>query len=1535
MGYAHGMAIQFARMHIIGMSDGKTAVGSSAYMSGTKQLDETTGEIHDRRSVGRGAADNIATDRGASGRADGATATDASEYITGTGQHAKPGKGAERVAYTEVLLPKGADEAYRENSKLWNALQAFEFTRVEAAGNLANHLRDKLQFAGHLILALPRDAAMSEAAHIAMTREFANKHFVNKGHAVEVALHYDNMENPHAHLLVSIRTLQRDGSWNPNKTRNFGGVTFRGVQGQGPRIAEKNPWGALWRDYQNDYFRAHGIDLKVDPTQAIPGVHLGPGAQIPDSRLAAENAERFGESYRLLTLNPDLVLQALTESQSTFSRKDVAKYLSKNGFEGDEFQAAFARVMTTPDVQQLHDPVMLKAQDLYTTEEIRTYEERFIGAVESLSKQQTHGVDPERVRKLAISQGLGPDQIDGAIHIASPGAFKQEQGRAGTGKTTMVRTAIAVQKEAGYNVIGVAPTNAAAKELGKAAGIQARSIDSLLYRLSMAQDAAIPLTDKTILYVDEAGLVDSRRLAKLVHLVEEAGAKIILLGDERQFPAINAGAPFAHTTSHYQTHALETIRRQEQLWDREASSASARGDFQTALSLHDDHGRVHIMKNAAEAKDALIADWLADRDRGLTQFIFAYSKYSATELAYMAREELKAAGVVGESQYLQSDFSAETPMYGDRFVFSNGVAGAVQELRFDPDNNTSSIVLKMDGGQNVEFATEELALANAYRAISVNDEVVMRETDHTLGVTGGMIGRITAIDGTKMMIDFGSTDTPDLRAIDTSEYAAWDRGYAGTLLRGQGASIDLTYLYHTPTWDAAAGYVGMTRHRKNMGIYANGRVTETVEIMAEQMSQQRAKHFTLPHITYAEAQARKGVYDQVSQEIRDAAKVVGAKEMDVAKAFAGFLESSTQRDRARFKVHFNTGVGIDPSRIADPVKRAQAEHRQAKRTLRHALRSVERNAESVTRAQDRFARTAGAARQRARATVKNTVVGMAKWADRTAHVTGGLGAYTRRTTMAFRRPGIAITSAIARRIVPPDAWFIYSSAMAVFRAARTVSRLAVITNRAMNARHVAAERVASSATVQSAAQAAATVERAAVDRLRDAQREAAARAAARLNEAAMKPNAPSITSGSPDWQPPANRYHDGGWSLRLAADGQQGNTATAELRAFLEADKVPYRVGPDGAFTISVGDRANAERLAAELHASFHQHLAAPDAVTASTHRPFAGNVWAAFGIAGDPATLPVEARIFGSEQRHGVPAITRFAEAGDHSLDAYRQADRILGDAFGEYYTGSGRTADKHAAHLINLAAKETTGGSVDASIAPPSPNATSAAPRPSAPEAQPDPLGPLSSRPLDVAAMQIPDHITPTERDVLGRDLTPSSIRAVVASDSEVQADRRRILAELSEVYRDPETAARRLTGLVERAGLEEAARGLRNDPTVLGALLRDRPTPDAPLPVRAAFQRLETRARNIADATVLAGGREHKVANRYIAAVRHRIDMDKTPLPELSKEAAQLVNAMENAKSKTERTAQFTAAAPGVRKELTDYLDAVRKRLGKDAP
>lgn len=717
------------------------------------------------------------------------------------------------LLHEEFVLPADAPTWVRSliaDRSVSGAVEAF-WNRVEAFEKRAD-----AQLARDLTIALPLELLAEQ--NIALVRDFVERHILAKGMVADWVYH-DNPGNPHIHLMTTLRPLTEDG---------FGSkkVAVIGEDGQPVRTKSGKILYELWAGSTDDFnvlrdgwferLNHHlalcGIDLRIDgrsyEKQGIdlePTIHLGVGAKAIERKAQQEgvrpelerielNEERRSENTRRILRNPAIVLDLITREKSVFDERDVAKILHRYVDDPAVFQQLMARIIQGPDVLRLQRDTIdfatgAKVPARYSTRAMIRMEATMARQATWLSNHTGFAasaavLDTTFRRHARLSE----EQKTAIERIAGPARIAAVVGRAGAGKTTMMRAARQAWELAGYRVVGGALAGKAAEGLEKEAGIESRTLSSWELRWGRGRDV---LDDRTVFVMDEAGMVASRQMAGFVDAVVRAGAKIVLVGDPEQLQPIEAGAAFRALVDRIGYAELETIYRQREDWMRLASLDLARGNVEKALASYDRNAKIVGERLKAEAVERLIADWDVDYDQTKTTLILAHLRRDVRMLNVMAREKLVDRGIVG--------------------------AGHV-------------------------FKT-----ADGIRQFDVGDQIVFLKNEGSLGVKNGMIGHVLEAAPGRIVAVVGEGDQRRRVVVEQRFYRNLDHGYATTIHKSQGATVDRVKVLASLSLDRHLTYVAMTRHREDLQLYYGTRSFSDNGGLAAVLSRKNAKETTLDY----------------------------------------------------------------------------------------------------------------------------------------------------------------------------------------------------------------------------------------------------------------------------------------------------------------------------------------------------------------------------------------------------------------------------------------------------------------------------------------------------------------------------------------------------------------------------------------------------------------------------------------------------------------------------------------------------------------
>lgn len=827
------MAIAFARAEYKSRASGGNAVRSAAYNSRSEIRDERTGECFD------------------------------------FSHQAKAGD-----IHLGVLLPDGARADFVDPATLWNAAEKAE-------------RRKDSQVAREVVIALPKELGRED--HIALARAFAEKHFVSKGVAAQVDIHAPDAdgENWHAHILITTRRVTEQGL-EAKKARDLDPVVVS-KNGRAKVVSEEERWGQLWAEHQNEYFQAQGLDLRVDLTGAVSQEHLGPKRfRAPEAQEARD--ERAEAEARTLKAwrDPASVLDLMTRTRSTFTTADLDRELAKALPVEEERAAVRAAVLAHPALVRLRDADGAEI-DRFSTVDVIAQERRTLADAASVA-QRRHAVGAQQIVMAIASRTMRPDQLRACYAAWSGDGLVVIEGRAGVGKSYAIGAIAEGYSRSGYTVVGLGPTNLVGLELAAEAHVsRGGTLHSELWHVEQGKrvwDA------RTVVIVDEAAMVDSRTMGRLMTAAARSGAKVILVGDDRQLASVERGGLFSELRDRHGSVVIEKVTRQRQDWQREAAEDLAAGRHDRAVQAFADRGCIRWTQTQDEALAALVGQWANDTaDRpGKSRFVFAYANDDVDKLNAALRLVRGLRGELGDDHALMTD-------RGSR-----------------------------------EFA--------------VGDRVQITRTDKSVGMVNGTVGTITGIRGSHVMMRLDNGKTV---AWNAEEFGGFRHGYAGTIYKGQGRTIDETYLYHSHHWRSAASYVALTRQRDSALVFAATETATDTAALARQMARaddRKAASAYVPEAEWFQARAQEEAARKVAEaEAQARAEAARVAEVEALRGLLAdgrsivatpermVIDGLSQEQLAAVQRHWDS-LWETAQSIAQTQAQAAAERRAALETVR-------------------------------------------------------------------------------------------------------------------------------------------------------------------------------------------------------------------------------------------------------------------------------------------------------------------------------------------------------------------------------------------------------------------------------------------------------------------------------------------------------------------------------------------------------------------------------------------------------------------------
>jgi ATP-dependent exoDNAse (exonuclease V) alpha subunit len=463
----------------------------------------------------------------------------------------------------------------------------------------------------------------------------------------------------------------------------------------------------------------------------------------------------------------------LTAQASTFARRDVLDALAK------QLPVAASADQTLAALEELTEHFLASERAVlitvdrgldeprYSTPELLSLEQGLVEQAERRATEQTAVVADEHVRAaLQARPGLDDDQEAMVRQVTGDGAgISLVVGYAGSGKTYATGAAVDAFRRQGLQVICTAPTGAAARELERETNSPAPTIDSLLGQLRRGSER---LDRHSVVVVDEAAMVGTRKLASLLSYADRAGSKVVMIGDDRQLAAIDTGGAFRAFRLRLGATELRGNHRQRTQLGQEISALFRNHRHDEAMDRLVEHGKVIVCRSEAEANAAQVRDWWQRFREGQQAGMIAFSRAEIARLNAAAREHMALDGRLGRDalQLGEREFRV-----GDRVV-----CGRNARARLGVVNGTRGQVIALDPSQ---------------RSLTIT-------TDD---------GKVVTLPGW-YVAGRGHNDQP------------WvDHGYAITGHKTQGLTGDDFGVRPSTRADAHWTYVAASRHRFDVRLY--------------------------------------------------------------------------------------------------------------------------------------------------------------------------------------------------------------------------------------------------------------------------------------------------------------------------------------------------------------------------------------------------------------------------------------------------------------------------------------------------------------------------------------------------------------------------------------------------------------------------------------------------------------------------------------------------------------------------------------------
>lgn len=469
------------------------------------------------------------------------------------------------------------------------------------------------------------------------------------------------------------------------------------------------------------------------------------------------------------------------DKEARFSRNDIVRKLAEYIDDPVKLRIACDDVLASSELVKLSDTPI----PLYSTQEMERLHASLNDQAKSIARQKTHNVGSRAIRaaihhqnaKLltAVGANLSDEQCQAINHVLEDSQLSAVVGFAGSGKSTMLAAANDAWTKQGYRVLGAALSGKAADGLQEASGIASRTLAS--FETSWNNEFN-QLQRGDVLVIDEAGMVGTRQMLRFIKETRLRGAKLVLVGDPEQLQPINAGTPFRNVLEQIGKAELTEIRRQKEDWQRQATRDFAQNKMAAALKAYADRGEVEQHDTKSDAITALMQDYMADfelRGASASRLALAYRRKDAHALNQAVRKARQSGGELAEEKLFKTNYGPRAFAAGDRIVFT--------------------------------------------------------KNDTDLGVKNGTLGTIEGFEENSLTILLDSNGPGRNRHLTFSpkQYASIDHGYAMTVHKSQGATVDNAFVLSSGKMDRHLTYVAMSRHRESAKLYVDNSRPQIME----------------------------------------------------------------------------------------------------------------------------------------------------------------------------------------------------------------------------------------------------------------------------------------------------------------------------------------------------------------------------------------------------------------------------------------------------------------------------------------------------------------------------------------------------------------------------------------------------------------------------------------------------------------------------------------------------------------------------------
>ncbi len=507
-------------------------------------------------------------------------------------------------------------------------------------------------------------------------------------------------------------------------------------------------------------------------------------------------------AYQVATSKQTLLRECLRHAQSYYSPVDIEQTLDQH-----------------PDLVPTQDGRLTTARSLHR--------EQFIIQTANDGKgTQTPLSTVDQIKTIAQEKGLNEGQQNGLNHIATSTDFiTLLQGNAGVGKTYTLNALNDCLIDPTDRLQGLAPSAAAAETLATEAGIPATTVEGYLLSSNTATGQ--------ILLVDEAGMVSSQQMERLIRKAQDLQSRLILVGDTKQLSAVEAGAPFRllQSCSQLKTVSIEENVRQRVPHLFDAASLAAQHRTNEALTRLECHDCIQEIRNPSHRNQTVVAQYLAREPREQAQtLILCDTNQDRRDITAQVRDAYIANGILGQdTRTLQILYPKALDKQAIAQVYNYAVGDVIRFHRPSkqfPDLyyrvsqiKDNTLTLKDRNGQIQEMAISQYKEREVFQCqpleVRVGDRLRFTRNHRTHNQTNGQPYTIEALNenGTLEIRTKGQRYTVNPDQLLHSDYA-----YCRTVYSAQGWTSTEAIWAPSQNPGREQTYVALTRAKETLQI---------------------------------------------------------------------------------------------------------------------------------------------------------------------------------------------------------------------------------------------------------------------------------------------------------------------------------------------------------------------------------------------------------------------------------------------------------------------------------------------------------------------------------------------------------------------------------------------------------------------------------------------------------------------------------------------------------------------------------------------